>query len=333
MKSADRLIQHGSGPTTARGRRALRTALQPSLHTVCNQLGLGCFKRGSGIERGTHHVVWRVSTSDGDFAIRASSKTAQRGRTRRERLWTIVGACGAAPKYIGSVRIRKFGFDGWLEAFDWVQGRHLRPSADHIELARTLALLHLIPIPRDASLTPRLGLIRFLKNSLTRDLRTLRGRNAVDRLLRAKTNASLELLSELPRVSDTVAIVHNDLVDGNVISHANGVAIIDWDWAMITQPEMDLFCFLSPFVRSWRSMPRYVSVSTAVEFIDEYRRRVRRSRSRSAPLDLSGWRPYNALIANWLRRQKEAPPHAASLAFYKRSFAEVDELASIIGRD
>lgn len=301
--------------------------------TTCQELGLGHFERASGIERGTHHVVWHVITSRGHYAIRASSKTTQRSRRTREQLWDMVGDCGAAPKYRGSVRIHRHEFDGWLEVFDWAQGRHLRPTVDHIEVARTLGRLHRHPIPRGSNPAPRVALIRFLQNSLSTDLHALRGRNSVDRLLRAKTNAALKYLSGLPRAAGAAAIVHNDLVDGNVIRHANGIVLIDWDWAMVTQPEVDLFCFLSPFVRSWRSTPRFVNTPVAVEFLNEYRRCSERRTGPKSPIDLTAWRPYNILIANWLRRQKEAPPHAGSLAFYERSFVTVDKLASVMSSD
>jgi aminoglycoside phosphotransferase (APT) family kinase protein len=267
--------------------------------------------------------VWKVKTVTGEFAIRASSGVGQRNRSVRKRLWSVVGTSGVAPKFIGDVRTKVRGFDGWLEVFDWVPGRHLSPSADHVELARTLAVLHTKRIDKSSAIAPRVDLIPFLRTGLKRDLAALDGRNPIDQFLKLQTIAALGTLESRSPRRTRVSLVHNDLVDANVIRSGDGVYLIDWDWAMISQPEVDIFCFLSPFVRSWRTHPRYLSSRVATEFCGTYLRNIGRGRR----IDVTAWTSYNALLANWLRRQRLRPPHASELAFYQKAFRSVDRLA------
>ncbi len=297
-------------------------ALQPLLADACVTLGLGPVARVRAIDTGSHHIVWMVKTVTGEFAIRASSYVGQRNRSVRKRLWSVVGAAGVAPGFIGDVRIDVRAFDGWLEVFDWVPGRHLNPSADHLELARTLAVLHTKRVEQASVIAPRIALTPFIRTGLKRDLATLQGRNPIDLLLKPHTMAALESLELRPSRRARVALVHNDLVDANVIRSGDGVYLIDWDWAMISQPEVDIFSFLSPFVRSWGAKPRYISSRLAVAFCTEYVQSIGRNRR----IDRTGWLAYNVLLANWLRRQCPAPPHASQTEFYQKAFASVERL-------
>jgi len=301
----------------------LVSVLQPLLADACAQLGLGRVARVRAIDAGSHHIVWKVKTVTGKFAIRASSGVGQRNRSVRKRLWSVVGAAGVAPRFIGDVRIDVRGFDGWLEVFDWVPGRHLNPSADYLELARTLAILHTRRVDQASVIAPRVDLIPFIRTSLKRDLATLRRRNPIDQFLKMQTNAALESLEPQPSRRQRVALVHNDLVDANVIRGGDSVYLIDWDWAMITQPEVDIFCFLSPFVRSWRANPRYLSSQVATDFCGAYLGNIGRGRR----IDVSAWGSYNVLLANWLRRQHLWPPHTSELEFYQKAFRAVDRLS------
>ena len=300
------------------------------LPDVCNALELGSIAQVKKIETGSHHLVWKATTTRGTFALRASAKIAGGGRSQRERLWETVGKWAVAPAYRDCYRVRLDRFDGWIEAFDWIEGRRLRPSADHIDLAQTLARLHLHPISSRFALVPRVDIVSFLKKRLANDLRAISGRSQIEKLLQNRTLQSLSLLRTRSPSHSKPCLIHNDLVDGNVIHSTERLALIDWDWAMITQPEVDLFCFLSPFVRSWRSTPRYVRPQTAVEFLDEYIRRVRRGKGQKPRIESELWKPYNTLLANWLRQAPLAPPHANSRSFYVKAFQEIDELAPIL---
>lgn len=320
------LVPHGSGPSTARGRRALATALSGSLGEALESLELGAVGRIREIDTGTHHIVWKVSAGDRDYAMRASARANQTNRVMRERLWLMVGRAGVAPEYRGSLRVRTRIFDGWLEVFDWIHGRHLRPTKDHRALARTLAGLHSIPIPRKYDIAPRVGLRRFIIETLTRDLRDNRARGPIDRLLSERTTQSLAAVKAVPMRLPRAVLVHDDLVDANVIPSDGTVHLIDWDWAMITQPEVDIFCFLSPFVRSWGAKPSFLKPQIAADFCKEYLTDM----GPRTKVDPELWSPYNTLLANWLRRQRNAPPHARPLDFYERAFHEVGKLSAVL---
>ena len=330
MKQTHKLIPYGSGPTTAQGRSALADDLEPLFPHVCTELNIGSPDKQKRIETGSHHLVWKITTRSGQFALRASSRLGQKNRHLRESLWTEVAKLGVAPKYHGCVRVRRGEFDGWLEAFGWIDGRNLSPSTDHLELARLLAKLHASPITRSTKFAPHVSLTEFMRSNLASDMANLRGRRPLDRLCRSRTAEALDSLRTEPLRHSRMALVHNDLVDANVLRSRSGISLIDWDWAMITLPEVDLFCFLSPFVRSWRRRPRYVKAQTASEFIAEYLRLTSRIKRRKQVLEVSCWKPYNVLLANWLQRETSAPEHMARLSFYQKAFQEVEKMALVL---
>jgi len=334
VKRQPRFVPYGSGPLSAQGRRALWTLVEPSLTDICQSLELGHFVRARRIERGSHHLVWRVHTGEGVYALRPCARTGREAATRhasRERLWTTVGQWEVAPRYRGSQRLHMNEFDGWIEAFDWIDGRPLRPAADHRPLARTLAWLHGRSPGGAKNTVPEVSLQPFLQTELRGYLRRNRDGGSVKPLLRSRTLAALSSLEDCGPSSVKPRLVHNDLVDGNVLSQRGRVWLIDWDWAMITSPVVDLFCFLSPFVRSWGGQPRFLTEKVAKGFLAAYS--AERGKGHTARIlrsDGAFWVPYNTLLANWLYHEPLGMPHTTNAAFYRRAFAEVERLGEVI---
>lgn len=297
-------------------------------------LKLGDVRSALRVEHGSHHLVWEVQTTLGRFAVRPGARRGHQAGTEhesRERLWRSAGHWGIAPEYHGGLPVRTPGFNGWLEVFTWIEGRHLNPSTDAEIVADALARLHGRPL-RGVNRAPRHApLVPFLRAELQSYQRRNTAGDPISSLLRAETRLALHTLRGRAESRVESSVVHNDLVDRNVLIQHGRAWLIDWDWALISSPVVDLFGFLSPFVRSWRRTPRFVSLPAARRFISAYGLHYGTRRLRSLmQSDGSWWRTHNVLLANWLHRETQLKPHARTLEFYRRSFCEVDRLEGVI---
>ncbi len=82
---------------------------------------------------------------------------------------------------------------------------------------------------------------------------------------------------------------------------------------------MDLFNFLSPFVRSWGADEVFVSQRATVGFMREHIRATNAKGSvRSLHAALALWMPYNMLLANWLGHDAPVRRHTRNREFYVR---------------
>lgn len=324
------IIPHGSGPLTVRGRRALWRQLEPLLPDFCHSLSLGSFSHARRIEHGRHHIVWQVWTSRGCFAIRPGARRGRDGNAShksREQLWTKVGSLLVAPKYRGSKELRLAGFDGWIEAFDWIESRHLIPTKEYTGVAQTLARLHIRCVSAGMQALPKVEMLSFLRTGLARYHRRNRGGGATADLLREETRETLRSLQDRRASPVRPCLVHNDLVDANVLFGEGRIWLIDWDWAMLGSPSIDLFGFLSPFVRSWGKGPCSLSSQQASRFLSTYAT----ERGDSATMrvlreEACYWKPHNVLLANWLYHEASGRPRTTSLSFYTEAFEYVERL-------
>lgn len=330
-----RPIAHGSGPLNARSRRALGARLAPRLTEACRALSLGAPRRLQIVERGTHHLVWHVRTDAGEFAVRAAAATRVHSEARhraRETLWRRVGDWGIAPAYRGSLPLRDGTFRGWLEVFDWHHGRALRAEHDAAAVARTLAALHARPAGEWTAAAPRVDCAAFLRARLADYARRTDGLVGVSSSLRQQWIAVRRAMLRIPRSNSGASrLVHNDLVDGNVLVGGRDAVLIDWDWAMVTNPVVDLFCFLSPFVRSWGERPRFLSRRAVRSFLEAYaqergRTHTRRLLAANVPL----WLPYNVAVALWLAVDAPRRPHTRRAGFQRDALAECAILGTIL---
>lgn len=251
--------------------------------------------------------------------------------TRSERLWIKVGEWGSAPEYKGSIPFQSAKFVGRIEAFAWIDGRSLNASRDSVAVAKTLAGLHGRPIRTLQDNLPPRPLSEFIQTELQRYRRRNRSRGLIESVLKDRTEDSLEALRQTPVASGRLSLVHNDLVDGNVIHSKGRIWLIDWDWAMISLPCVDLYSFLSPFVRSWGDTPVYLSKRVCERFLRAY---FACSSMRRSPMRLGTqiafWGPYNTLLANWLYHEATHWPHTGKAWFYREAFDAADRLCPVI---
>lgn len=249
----------------------------------------------------------------------------------RELVWKSVGKWGVGAKYAGSVPLRTQTFDGSLEAFEWIQGRSLRPTLDAAHVARTLATLHSQPISSLQKFFPVTPFVPFVQSQLREYQRLNRTDGEIEEVLARESMRALETLKHLPIKTRRVALVHNDLVDANVLYADDRIWLIDWDWALFTAPSVDIYCYLSPFVRSWGRRPRFLDPQTSTDFLSTYfgSGLVRRSMRRLGH-EAELWQPYNALVANWLHHDALRLPHLRRTSFYSDSFKNVDRLAEVL---
>lgn len=327
------MIAHGSGPFPARSRRALRARLTPHIGAACRSLSLGGPVGIRPVEYGTHHLVWRVTTRSGVYAFRAAAATSRQTaavRRRREALWRHVAQGGIGPGFHGSLRIKDPHFDGWLEAFGWLPGRHLNPSRDTVAVAECLARLHALPLPTKPIAAPRVDLPELLRQRLDYySLHTASGR--LSAVLRQAADTARARLHEAGPLRARPALVHNDLVAANVLVGPQRAWLIDWDWALISQPTVDLFCFLSPFVRSWGDRPRFLSPRSVRAFLTAYAAGRGEDRVRQLINEgLAYWVPYNVVIALWLAVDAPSRPHTRRASFQTRALAECEAIGALL---
>lgn len=249
----------------------------------------------------------------------------------RDLLWKAVGRWDVAPKYIGSVPLKSGSFLGRIEVFVWIDGRSLRAAHDAKAVAERLARLHSHPASAVTKYMPATSIVPFIRSELRRYSRMNRTGGSIENILDAQTTEALHVLASLRDLKIRSCLVHNDLVDGNVLCAKGRIWLIDWDWALVSAPCIDLYCFLSPFVRSWGSKPRSLSSRTVSEFLRAYfsvSRRCGMKRTLGAQSKL--WQPYNALLANWLYHDAKRLPHTGRSGFYSASFGHVSQVSEVI---
>lgn len=334
MTRIPKIVPHGSGPTTARGRAALWAELEPHVPAVCAASGIGKPLRIRRIDRGTHHLVWRVVTDRGSYALRPStmrSPITRQSSSSRDRLWKAVGKWQVAPEYVGSVTIVTRSFSGRVEVFEWIEGRTLQASRDARAVAATLARLHSHPLSAVTNYLPVTPTVPFIQSELRRYSRMNRTGGSIEKILAAQTTRALHALANMRDLKMRSCLVHNDLVDGNVLYATGRIWLIDWDWALISAPCVDLYGFLSPFVRSWGSKPGFLGTRAAAGFLRAYFAEAGKGgRTRMLGAQSGLWHPYNTLLANWLYHEAKRLPHTGRSGFYATSFGHVSQLTDVI---
>ena len=154
---------------------------------------------------------------------------------------------------------------------------------------------------------------------------------SIEKILDVHTTAALLTLASLRKSKMRSCLVHNDLVDGNVLCAKGRIWLIDWDWALLSAPCIDLYCFLSPFVRSWGLKPRFLAPRTVAEFLRAYfAESGGGGRKRMLGAQTALWHPHNALLANWLYHEAKRLPHTSHSGFYLTSFRNVSRLSEVI---
>jgi thiamine kinase len=185
--------------------------------------------RGGGFNRSYH-----LRTAAGEFVLRLSQAPdawLAADRSAERQLHGIAAAAGIAPQVVDAT-------DAWLIT-RYVSGR-LWAGADFADasclarLGETLRRLHALPVPEHCLVDLRHVLERYVGRIGTEDaslLEHLQSADAAWRVSGADKRAA--------------AILHHDLHAQNLVDAPDGLVLIDWECAAVSDPLLDVACILS----------------------------------------------------------------------------------------
>jgi thiamine kinase-like enzyme len=116
---------------------------------------------------------------------------------------------------------------------DYVQGRILKidaanSSATMDRLAKNLAVLHALPMPKDIPVFDPVDSTQFYLESLPPEK------------LRPRDRIRIESIMENTRKLEPTTLIHADLIPENIIDDGKKLWFIDWEYAGIGHPAIDL---------------------------------------------------------------------------------------------
>ncbi|HEX7417446.1 MAG TPA: choline/ethanolamine kinase family protein [Steroidobacteraceae bacterium] len=190
----------------------------------------------------------RVDTASGSFVVRLAGVEAERlgvDRRREALLHGIAAAAGLAPRIVFAAPDASFLVTQWIDGRVWAPA-DLGDAAQLRKIAACLGELHALTAPRalpgDASAQRAgldlLGEVRGYAAQIIAG--SPREAPALAQLLARAQDAS-DRAGSVPRAP---AIVHNDLHHANLV-HADRVYLLDWEYANIGDPLLDLASLLS----------------------------------------------------------------------------------------
>jgi len=185
-----------------------------------------------------------VRTRRGRFVVRLNENSDMDPGLDRERELALHGAAagaGLAPHVIYACPDRSCLITDYVEGRLWTPHYFTR-MRDLRALGQRLRMLHAVPVPN----LPRFDLMaaarRYADAILqhdpedTRRVQDLLGRGA-------------EALQRSRSAQRAACIVHSDLHHGNVLT-ADRIYFIDWEYAQVSDPMLDLACVLAYYPRA-----------------------------------------------------------------------------------
>ena len=211
---------------------------------------------------GRTNRLWRADTPDGAlvaklFAGAANNPLFGNDPAAEARLLKFLHGTGLAPRYHASLDTPL----GHVLLYEYVDGQPWRD--DPVCVAQAMARLHDTPPPK----TPDLPIIATGSDDITRQTQ--------DILLRCPSAEASRLLDLEPKgrvpATDTMKLLHGDIVPGNIICRAQTLTFIDWQCPAMGDPAHDLAVFLSPAMQfAYRGTP--LSPSEEDHFLAAYDR-------------------------------------------------------------
>ncbi len=116
---------------------------------------------------------------------------------------------------------------------DYVQGRTLeiddaKSSALRDRLAAHLAVLHALPMPEDIPIFDAVDSTRYYLESLPSEKLGSKERSRIE-----------SILSTTPKL-EPIALIHADIIPENIVDDGKKLWLIDWEYAGIGHPAIDL---------------------------------------------------------------------------------------------
>ncbi|MCB1624979.1 MAG: phosphotransferase [Pseudomonadales bacterium] len=188
---------------------------------------------------GISNTTAQVRTTRGHFAVRVNA-TGVEGlaidRQREVALHRVAAAAGLAPAVIVADPTGRFLITEFVDGRAWTAACFSR-AADLRELAGRLRVLHSVTPPQVAPFDPATVLQDYV--------RIVRPDSQDDRaLLKELLDRGQRALDGSKPSTRTATIVHNDLDARNLIQNQR-LVLIDWEYAQVGDPLMDLACVLS----------------------------------------------------------------------------------------
>jgi thiamine kinase len=185
-----------------------------------------------------------VRTARGRYVVRLNDNGASDPGLDRERELALHGAAavaGIAPNVVYVAPDHSCLVTEFLDGRVWTP-HYFSRMRDLRSLAQRLRALHAVTPPPVARFDP-LGTARRYADVI------LRGApDESDRVLHLLANGA-EALARSGHAGRGAAIVHGDLHHGNVLT-ADRVYFIDWEYAQVGDPMLDLACILSYYPRA-----------------------------------------------------------------------------------
>jgi thiamine kinase len=205
-----------------------------------------------------------VRTRRGRFVVRLNEPAeADPGRDRDQELLlhTAVAEAGIAPHIIYACPDRSCLITDYLEGRPWTPHYFTR-MRDLRSLGMRLRALHAVPAPPDSS------------SKLARFDAAAALRRYADAILHIEPRESLRIRDLLARGEAALArsgsaarepcIVHMDLHHGNVLT-ADRIYLIDWEYAQLGDPLLDLACVMAYYPRAVPHGPLLLEASGLAE--------------------------------------------------------------------
>lgn len=191
---------------------------------------------------GTVNEVYRVDTSEGSFVLRLDGAEWRRPGVDRERelqLHQCAAAAGLAPRIIGSWPTEGVLVTEYLPGYSW-RDRDFGDAQALVRLGEKLQQLHALVPP---------ALERFDPLPIAMTYATLAAHTpTLDAHGRAQVLAELEAaLQRLALETAPACILHGDLVAGNLLQSGARLWLLDWEYAQIADPLLDVACVLAYF--------------------------------------------------------------------------------------
>ncbi|MEZ5515558.1 MAG: choline/ethanolamine kinase family protein [Steroidobacteraceae bacterium] len=188
----------------------------------------------------------RVHTPCGRFVVRLHSEASTNPAVDRQReleLHQHAAAAGLAPKIVAADGEGRFLVTEFIDGQGW-SAANFANVADLRVLAHRLRLLHALPAPGIPCHEP-MDVVHAYVATISR----LAPAEVVD--LAALSERGARLLDVAESTSRVSSIVHNDLDHRNLIA-AGQLYLLDWEYARIADPLLDLACVLSYYPEAVR---------------------------------------------------------------------------------
>jgi thiamine kinase len=186
-----------------------------------------------------------VRTRRGRFVVRLNESAAADAGLDRERELTLHGAAahaGIAPPVVYAAPDRSCFITEFVEGRLWTP-HYFSRMRDLRSLGARLRNLHALPAPASvARFDPLVGARRYADHIVRHEpVESVR--------IHALLERGAEALERSMTAQRAPAIVHCDLHHGNVLT-ADRVYFIDWEYAQVGDPLLDLACIMAYYPRS-----------------------------------------------------------------------------------